>query len=464
MKRSEILFGVLRVPIDTLAVLAALLVSYRLREAGVDLIPGVQLLEPGNPLPPLSTYASSFVLPALLLFVLLAAFLRLYLLRATMSAWSEAVRVLLAAALWVVAVLAWFFLLRRELFYSRVLLTHSAFFLALLVLFGRAILTLLQRSLLRSGIGQVLVVSIGKEPLARSARETLEQDHRYRYLGHLDDLENFKRLVRRHPPDLALQTDPNPRSDETVRLIDYCRSHHVGYGFLPPVLADVPHLLHVEQLGLLPLVRLQPTPLDGWGRVIKRILDIVASVILLIVLWPVFFVVALAIVIDSGFPISYVSVRIGEQGRKRIGLLKFRTMRHSADAEKELLTALNHRRDGPLFKVKNDPRVTRVGRMLRRWSLDELPQLLNVFLGQLSLVGPRPHLPPEVDRYSLHERRVFAVKPGITGLSQISGRSNLPFAEEVRLDLQYIEEWSILLDLRILLRTLLVILRREGAD
>ena len=157
-------------------------------------------------------------------------------------------------------------------------------------------------------------------------------------------------------------------------------------------------------------------------------------------------------------------MRVGEYGRKRIAILKFRSMCRNADAEKNQLIGLNHRKDGPLFKVTNDPRVTRFGKFLRRWTLDELPQLWNVCCGRLSLVGPRPHLPEEVDRYSMEQRRVFAVKPGMTGLAQVSGRSNLSFPEEVRLDLQYIEEWSPLLDLWILWRTIFTVLSKRGAD
>ena len=138
-------------------------------------------------------------------------------------------------------------------------------------------------------------------------------------------------------------------------------------------------------------------------------------------------------------------------------------MVQDADARKQELSEQSHR-DGPLFKIKDDPRVTRVGKLLRRWSLDELPQLWNVIRGDLSMIGPRPHLPEEVEKYTEFQRRVFTVKPGITGLAQISGRSDLPFEEEVRLDLQYIEEWSPFLDCFIFWRTVCVVLRGEGAD
>lgn len=458
------IFGVVRLPLDALAATLALLLSYRLRQANIDLVPGIQLLDPALTLPSIDYYLKTFAIPGVLLFLFLCACLRLYALRSTMSAWVEVGRVMLAALLWLVIVIAWFSLVLRQLFYSRILLVHAAFFLALLPVLCRVCLILVHRAVLGRGIGRLLVVSLGSHPLATAARMTLERDLHYRYLGHITSVESFRRLTQRQSVDLVLQTDPNPASAFTVSLIDYCRSHHIGYGFLPPVLADVPHQLHVERLGLLLMIRFQPTPLDGWGRVAKRIFDLILSAVLLIVLWPALFLIAVAVVLGGGFPISYVSIRVGEQGRKRLRLLKFRTMVQTADAEREALESLNHRRDGPLFKVKNDPRVTRVGRVLRRFSLDELPQLINVFLGQMSLVGPRPHLPQEVEHYAPVERRVFAVKPGITGLAQIAGRSDLRFDEEVRLDLQYIEEWSLLLDLWILWRTIGVVLSRRGAD
>ena len=464
MKRTDLLFGVLRLPLDLLASIGALLLSYRLRQANIDLVPGVQLLDPATTLPPLAYYLKTFVLPGVLLFLFLCACLRLYSLRSTMSAWIEVGRVIIAALLWLALVIAWFSLVLRQLFYSRILLVQAAFFLAAIPIILRSLLTLLQRSRLRRGVGKILVVSLGMQPLTRVAQETLAEDVHYNYLGHLSNLDGLRRLVHKQPIDLVLQTDPNTAGTETVSLIEFCRSHHVGYGFLPPVLADVPHQLAVERLGLLPMIRFQPTPLDGWGRVTKRIFDITLSAALLVLLWPVFFIIAAAIVLDTGFPISYVSQRVGEQARRRIALLKFRTMVRNAERDRMTLEALNHRRDGPLFKVRDDPRVTRVGRLLRRFSLDELPQLLNVLLGQLSLVGPRPHLLQEVERYQPAERRVFAVKPGITGLAQISGRSDLSFQDEVHLDIQYIEEWSLLLDLWILWRTVFVVLSRKGAD
>ncbi len=212
------------------------------------------------------------------------------------------------------------------------------------------------------------------------------------------------------------------------------------------------------------MLKFRPTPLDGWGRVTKRTFDIVVSATLIVALSPLLLVTAVLCLLSQGLPLMYISRRVGDPSRGTIPVLKFRTMIKNADKQKAKLQKQSHRKDGPLFKMKNDPRVTPLGRVLRRFSIDELPQLFNVLIGQMSLVGPRPHLPDEVGKYSAYERRVFAVKPGITGLAQVSGRSDLPFKEEVRLDLKYIEEWNPLLDLWVLWRTVFTVLSKKGAD
>ncbi len=463
MKRSELFLGLLRLPVDALAVMAALLLAYRLRAAQVDLVPGVQLLEPATTLPALGFYMDTFVVPSMGVFLVLAAVMGLYALRSTRSAWWEMGGVIVASLLWLVLVVAWFFFVEKQLFYSRMLLFHAIFFLVLFSVAGRTTLVLLQRAMLKLGIGVRTVVSVGRHTITSLARRTLEHDSHYRYVGHLEDLAGIRRLSHMPVIDLVLQTDPNPDSEETVTLIDFCRSHHIGYGFFPPVFSDVPHQLRIERLGMLPMMRFQPTPLDGWGRIVKRAGDIVVGAALLLLLSPLFLLLALCIILDSGWPVFFVSPRVGDYGRRKIPMLKFRSMVCDAEAHKQELLHLSHR-DGPLFKVHGDPRVTRFGHVLRRWSLDELPQLFNVLIGQMSLVGPRPHLPSEVERYTHIQRRVFAVRPGMTGLAQVMGRSSLPFDEEVKFDLQYVEEWSPFLDLWILWRTVFAVLKKDGAE
>ncbi len=464
MKRSEIIFGLLRIPLDSLAIVAALLLSFRLREANVDLIPRVQLLEVAQTLPPFSFYVSTFVVPSLVLILALTAMAGLYALRNTLGGWQEMLRMVVVVLLWLVAIMAYYFLVRKELFYSRILLIHAFIFLTLFIGLARVAVLLLQRAFMRNGIGVRKVVSIGVQPVVPEARRTLKQDYRYQYLGHLADLNALTQMQPQYMPDLVIQTDPNPISNETINLINFCRSQHIGYAFLPPVLADVPHQLLVSHLGLIPIMEFKPTPLDGWGRVTKRLSDVILSAIGLVILSPLFLIVSILVFFNMGRPIFYVSKRVGERGMTRIPVFKFRSMIPDADQQKYGLLERNQRNDGPLFKLKDDPRITPLGRFLRRFDIDELPQLLNVFLGHMSLVGPRPHLPEEVERYQPYERRVFTIKPGITGLAQVSGRSDLNFQDEVRLDLRYVEEWTPLMDLWILWRTIVVVFSRSTVD
>jgi exopolysaccharide biosynthesis polyprenyl glycosylphosphotransferase len=195
--------------------------------------------------------------------------------------------------------------------------------------------------------------------------------------------------------------------------------------------------------------------------VAKRVLDIVLTVLVLLVLWPVFLLVAIAIKLDSPGPILFTQIRIGQDGRP-FKVYKFRSM--VADAEDSLphLNGLNEA-SGPLFKIKDDPRRTRVGRWLRKLSIDEFPQLINVLRGEMSWVGPRPALPNEVEKYEAWQRQRLEVPQGMTGLPQISGRSDLTFDEVCLLDIYYIENWSLSLDLTILLRTIPQVLFGRGA-
>ena len=211
----------------------------------------------------------------------------------------------------------------------------------------------------------------------------------------------------------------------------------------------------------LPLLYTDHVRLDGGKRIIKSIFDRVAAGTALIVLAPVFALIMLAIRLDDRGPAVFRQTRVGKDGRL-FRLYKFRTM--VVDAERRLaeLSACNEGA-GTLFKMCADPRVTRVGARLRRSSLDELPQLFNVLTGDMSLVGPRPALPAEAARHSDHMRRRLVVKPGITGLWQVSGRSDLPWEEAVRLDIRYVEHWSLMLDLQILWKTVSAVIRRSGA-
>jgi exopolysaccharide biosynthesis polyprenyl glycosylphosphotransferase len=229
-----------------------------------------------------------------------------------------------------------------------------------------------------------------------------------------------------------------------------------------PVLMEVAGpRVHVTGVLGLPLLRVSAPTFTGARRVVKEIVDKFGAFVLLAVLSPVLLAIATAIRVGDRGPAMYRQRRIGRDG-KPFTILKFRTMVVDADRHRADLLVVNEAA-GPLFKVRRDPRVTPIGAVLRRFSIDELPQLINVLTGKMSLVGPRPPLPEEVAKYGPDMRRRLLVKPGLTGLWQVSGRSDLPWDEAVRLDLRYVEDWSLALDALILWKTVRAVVRGQGA-
>jgi len=219
---------------------------------------------------------------------------------------------------------------------------------------------------------------------------------------------------------------------------------------------------YVDDLQGVPIVTIQSGPQDGWQLLAKRLIDIVGSTSLLILLAPLFIVVPLLIRWDSPGRVLFGQERVG-LNKRRFRMLKFRTMIEGSDQHQCAIEHLNEA-EGPVFKIKNDPRITRIGAFLRRFSIDELPQLVNVFKGEMSLVGPRPLPVRDVERIDTqwHKRR-FSIKPGITCLWQVNGRSNIAFNDWVRMDLDYIDKWSLSLDLLILVKTIPAVLKGPGA-
>jgi exopolysaccharide biosynthesis polyprenyl glycosylphosphotransferase len=260
----------------------------------------------------------------------------------------------------------------------------------------------------------------------------------------------------------VIVADPNIPKVETVQVLERCNDNNVAFRYVADLFETELGRIHITDIAGVPIIEVRRTPLDGWGRIIKRTVDIVGSLLGLIIALIPGIIVALAIKLDSAGPVFLPLDRVG-QGQRRFILWKFRSMIKDAHALKSQLMAQNERADGPLFKINNDPRITRVGQFIRKTSLDELPQLLNVLTGTMSLVGPRPHEPEEVARYERHHKKLLTVKPGMTGMAQVSGRSNLSFEEEVRLDTYYIENWSLSLDFQIMVRTPLAVLKIETA-
>lgn len=211
-----------------------------------------------------------------------------------------------------------------------------------------------------------------------------------------------------------------------------------------------------------PLLEFETFHASEWQLFLKRLMDIILSLIGIIVLSPIFLITAIAIKLDSKGPILFKQTRSGLNGRK-FTLYKFRSMIVGAEMKKKMLEQMNEM-DGPVFKMKRDPRITRVGRIIRKFSIDELPQLFNVLKGDMSIVGPRPPLPVEVEMYELWQRRRLSLKPGLTCIWQVSGRNNINFERWMEMDLEYIDNWSLWLDLKLLVKTVFVVLFGYGAS
>jgi exopolysaccharide biosynthesis polyprenyl glycosylphosphotransferase len=290
-------------------------------------------------------------------------------------------------------------------------------------------------------------------------------------VGDLDDLPNVIRELEIQEVIITDSTIPSEVLFDAMMQIG--RKQKVEFRLAPSLFNFLPQKTSVEQIGILPMVRLFREPLSDAERFVKRASDIVISTLALIVLSPFWFVLSVLIKLDSRGKILFRQERVGMDGRKFL-CYKFRTMRSDAgedlhrEAYRKNIEGAAEANAGddakPIFgKVKDDPRVTRIGKFLRRSSLDELPQLLNVLLGDMSVVGPRPPIPYEVEEYDIWHRKRLDMKPGITGLWQVSGRNRLTFEEMVKTDLFYIENWSLWLDLKIILLTLPAVLRGDGA-
>jgi len=279
----------------------------------------------------------------------------------------------------------------------------------------------------------------------------------------IGDLNQVVESVKRVGADvLAVTTCVEFGGPELRRVCWALENSDVEIVVAPALIEVAGPRLHIRPVSKLPLLHVEKPELTGARRVIKNVFDRSSAFAALLLLAPLMVGVALMIRLTSRGPALFRQTRVGSQG-KPFTIYKFRSM--YADAEERLnsLQNLNERREGLLFKIKDDPRVTPIGRILRRYSIDELPQLINVLKGDMSLVGPRPPLPVEVAQYSDDVRRRLLVRPGVTGLWQVSGRSDLEWVESVRLDLRYVENWSLIYDFEILWKTFYAVLRGAGA-
>lgn len=369
----------------------------------------------------------------------------------------------------------------RPLFYSRLIFIYTAVLVLLFLSAQRLLLRSVLAALHRRGIGVSRVLVVGAGELGRMVMRNVVANPGLGYyiVGFLDDnpvkgttdigrfralgpIDRLNDAVRQEDIDEVIIALPWPYYRRIMRVMAECERLGVRARVVPDLFQLRLGHVEVNTLDGVPLLSLREIRFPRHQWMIKRALDITLASVCLVLLAPLMGLIALAIKVDSpNGPIIFKQVRVGKDGR-HFYLYKFRSMVPEAEALKSQLAALNEA-DGPLFKIRNDPRLTRVGRVLRRFSLDELPQLFNVLRGEMSLVGPRPPVPEEVAQYEPWHMKRFTVLPGITGLWQVSGRSDLSFDEMMLLDIYYVEHWSLLLDLRILLLTIPKVILGEGA-
>ncbi len=359
---------------------------------------------------------------------------------------------------------------------SRLTLIFTWVLIPVTVVAGRAVYLSLLGLLHQRGIGVVRTLVVGDNTLGRMIMQGLAgRPHlgyqvagflsadgrtdfgRFRRLGRPDELQRVIREQGIGQVVVAL-----PSHDAIMRVVDDCRRDGVHFWVVPDLFEMSLGRLDIDTVSGIPLIGMKEPSISGVNFVLKRTLDVVLATLLVALFSWLFLLLAFLVKIDDpDGPVLFRQTRVGK-GSKPFTALKFRSMRHGAD---KLLDALLTRNEaeGPIFKMRDDPRRTRVGGFLRRCSLDELPQLFNVLRGDMSLVGPRPPTPREVALYESWQRQRLEALPGITGLWQVTGRSELGFSEQVLLDITYIENWSLGLDLRILLRTIPAVLTGKGA-
>ncbi len=394
---------------------------------------------------------------------------------------DEISRVAYATATAVVLMMAVTFFLQPNGPFSRLMLFWTFLFVVLFVSMARLARRWLLAYMYRHGRWVDRVLVIGSGETGRSLIRTLlaRPDLGYQAIGYLVDgsrenniglgliphlgsyqeLESvLKELPILHTVFIAL---PGEMHQTTVRLLAICEKYGVRAQAVPDLLQISLHRVEFTNMGGIPILGVREMSINRFERLLKRVMDLVILAVLALPSLLVGVVVAAAIKLDSPGPVIYSGMRVGRND-KLFKMYKFRSMVIDAERQKEALQALNEA-DGPLFKIKDDPRLTRVGRFIRRTSLDELPQLFNVLQGTMSLVGPRPPLPEEVEQYKPWHRQRLAVIGGLTGLWQVSGRADLTFDELCLLDIYYIENWSLSLDIRILLQTVPHMLFGRGA-
>lgn len=462
MRKSDLFFNAFRLPVDFVMLILAGIVNYVLR---------TKLLSFFRPVYfefnlPMIDYIYLVIFVSLI-FVGSYAISGLYSMKNRIGRVEEFLKIVVASSAGVMIIIVYIFL-RQELFNSRFLVLGGWFFAVIFVFLGRLLVRRIQNySMAHFKFGLHKTLIIGDNGASVRILEQFQKDPLSGAIvvKHLKnpELEEVASVAGNPGIDEVILADSNYPSPKVSELIDFCNDNHLIFKFVPNVYHALSSNFEVASVSGIPLIELKRTALDGWGKIIKRFIDIMLSLIALTALGPLFLIIAFAIKWETEGPV-FVRLKRISRGRE-FEMIKFRSMIDNAHKLNEYLRSLGNDRAqaGPLWKLKNDPRITRVGKLIRKTRIDELPQFVNILKGDMSFVGPRPHQSEEIERYEKHHKKVLAIKAGATGLAQVSGSSDLSFEEEVALDSFYIDNWSLSLDIKIIFKTVFKMLNDHSA-
>ncbi len=450
-KNFELIFTALKIPVDYLFIILSALTAYffRYSETITKIRPIIFDL-------PIQKFLILTLIGSLF-WIFIFAWIGLYTMQ-RLKFTQELSKIIQACSLSIMAITTYMVFI-REIFSSRFIIVFTWLFSIIFVTIGRILMRFLKNYLHTKNLGIYRTVIIGKN---RATEVLYDLFSKHKSLGikiikiidpKKNDLDNIFKNLKKLKIEQIIQTDTTLSRKISSQLIDFCQENHIIYQYVGGDFESKVTNNEIYTYAGIPIIEIKRTPLDGWGKIVKRIIDIIGAIFGIIIFSPIMIATAIAIKLTSPGPIFADMPKRAGQYLKPFRMYKFRSMYVGAHKDQKKYKS---ERKG-LFKLKNDPRITKVGKFIRKTSIDELPQFFNVLLGQMSLVGPRPHF---VYEYNEKQKRVLDIKPGITGLAQISGRSDLSFDEEIKLDLYYIENWSIWLDLWILFKTPIILITK----
>jgi len=491
MKHHELIFSILKIPWDFLIVFFAFFLARKIRLI-TDLIPGVSL--------PIQTIENSsliiFACIWALLYILVFSLHQLYKLQMSHSKIWEILDIVRYGVYWFLFFSVWVYLGNGIIYewneIPRLIIIFTLIISLLWSILLRIIINTIQAIMLKRDIiprRNIILISNKSGNTLKSILSDIHQSKIYNIVGYSNSgeikntklsyiwsLSKLENLLKNHKCDEILYIDSDYSKKELYNIWELSRIYGIRYRYITNNFDITKTNTTLSLIHQTPVIEIQNTPLEYWGRIVKRCFDILWSFITLILLSPLILIITGLIKLeDSSGPVIYKNRRIGQNG-KIFNCYKFRylqwkycikesygtpnTQDPAIDFEQKLISDKSHR-NWPLYKIQSDPRKTKIGSVLEKYSLDEIPQFFNVLLWDMSIVWPRPHQPREVEKYEKYQKRLLTIKPGISGMAQVNGRDQNNFEKEAKLDIFYIENWSFLLDLKIIAKTLTIILSRK---